>query len=521
MRAGGRRPSPQPSPAKSGRGGSCVIGLDIGTTSTLGALISPPGEIIAVAARSTTLSSPHPGWAEEDPEQWQRNACEILHELSVAAAQRSAALRGICVTGMVPALVLLDENGGVLRPSIQQSDGRAAAEVAELAAELDEAKFLRRTGNGVNQQLIATKLRWLERHEPQVFARIRTVFGSYDYINWRLTGRRGVERNWALEAGLVDLADHTIHDDLVALTHVARAAFPPLHDSHGVFGVVTAEAAADTGLPIGLPVFGGAADHIASALAAGLVDPGDVLLKFGGAGDIVVASDVARPDWRLFLDYHLVPGLYAPNGCMAASGSALNWLAGALRSETSDESPHAAFDRLAAEVPAGSDGVLCLPYFLGEKTPVQDPLARGAFVGLSLSHRPAHLWRALLEAVAFGFRHHVEVLEEIGYAPRRFLASDGGSRSLVWMQIVADVLQSPVTLIENAHGSAIGAAFVAMVAADLGVDWAEASRLARLGATIEPDPANASAYDRAYREYRELYRALRPLFQSRAGAAES
>ena len=210
-----------------------------------------------------------------------------------------------------------------------RANGRAAAEVAELATEVDAAKFLRRTGNGVNQQLIATKLRWLERHEPDVFARIHTVFGSYDYVNWRLTGRRGVERNWALEAGLVDLADHEIHDDLVALTHVARDAFPALHDSKSVFGAVTTEAAAATGLPEGLAVFGGAADHIASALAAGLVNPGDVLLKFGGAGDIVVASDVARPDWRLFLDYHLVPGLYAPNGCMAASGSALNWLADA------------------------------------------------------------------------------------------------------------------------------------------------------------------------------------------------
>ena len=499
--------------------GEAVIGLDIGTTSTLGALIAPPGDIIAVAVRSTTLSSPHPGWAEEDPEQWRCNAWEILRELSAAAAAQSRTLRGICVTGMVPALVLLDEDGAVIRPSIQQSDGRAAAEVGELRAEIDEAIFLRRTGNGVNQQLIATKLRWLERHEPGAFGRIRTVFGSYDYINWRLTGHRGVERNWALEAGLVDLADHRIHDDLVALTHVSRSAFPKLHDSQSVFGAVTAEVAAQTGLPEGLAVFGGAADHIASALAAGLVDPGDVLLKFGGAGDIVVASDVARPDWRLFLDYHLVPGLYAPNGCMAASGSALNWLAGALLLEGTDESRHAAFDRLAAKIPPGSDGVLCLPYFLGEKTPVQDPLARGAFVGLSLSHGPAHLWRALLEAVAFGFRHHVEVLDEIGYAPRRFLASDGGSRSRVWMQIVADVLQAPVTLIENAHGSAIGAAFVAMVASSL-VGWGDAGRLARLGVTIVPDPANAAAYDRAYREYRELYRALRPLFRSRPGAAD-
>jgi xylulokinase len=493
--------------------GDGVIGLDIGTTSTLGALIAPPGAILSVAERPTTLSSPHPGWAEEDPEQWWNNSSAILRELTAAA--KSQELRGLCVTGMVPALVLLDEAGRVIRPSIQQSDGRASAEVAELAAEVKEAAFLSRTGNGINQQLIATKLRWLERHEPQAFARIHTVFGSYDYINWRLTGQRGVERNWALEAGLIDLADHKIHDDLISLTHVAREAFPPVHEAHSLFGAVSGEAARETGLPEGLPVFGGAADHISSALTAGLVNPGDVLLKFGGAGDIIVASDVARPDWRLFLDYHLVPGLYAPNGCMAASGSALNWLAANLRPDSAGESRHAALDRLAGKIPAGSEGVLCLPYFLGEKTPIQDPLARGAFIGLSLSHGPAHLWRALLEAVAFGFRHHVEVLAELGYGPRNFFASDGGSRSRVWMQIVADVLQAPVTRIDNAHGSAIGAGFVAMVAAKLGVNWSDAGRLARRGETFSSNPANAAAYDRGYREYRALYEALRPILRAR------
>ncbi|MGO8831732.1 MAG: FGGY-family carbohydrate kinase [Roseiarcus sp.] len=496
--------------------GDCVIGLDIGTTSTVGVLVRLPATILATASRPTALASPHPAWAEEDPAEWWRNSCAVLRELVAALPGAPAALRGICVTGMVPALVLLDAAGNVLRPSIQQSDARAAAEVAELAAEVDEAAFLARTGNGVNQQLIAPKLRWLERHELDLFARIRTAFGSYDYINWRLTGVAGVEQNWALEAGLVDLAQDAISADLVALTHLPRDAFPEKRVPHDVLGVVTREAARETGLPEGLPVFGGAADHIASALAAGLVNPGDALLKFGGAGDIVVASDVARPDWRLFLDYHLVPGLYAPNGCMASSGSALNWLAANLRLDAPGESAHRALDRLAGAVPPGGDGVLCLPYFLGEKTPVQDPLARGAFIGLSLSHTPAHFWRALLEAIAFGFRHHVEVLEEIGYAPRRFLASDGGSRSRVWMQIVADVLQAPVRLIENAHGSAVGAAFVAAVASGGDVGWADAGRLARLGDAILPQPANAAVYDRGYREYRALYAALRPIFRLRA-----
>lgn len=368
----------------------------------------------------------------------------------------------------------------------------------------------------MNQQLLAAKTRWLERHEPAVFSQIATIFGSYDYINWRLTGVRGVERNWALEAGLVDLATDAVDDDLVALTHVARSAIPPLHASHQKIGAVTRGAAAATGLPEGLPVFGGAADHIASALAAGIVEPGDVLLKFGGAGDIIMAANAARPDPRLFLDYHLVPGLFAPNGCMAASGSALNWLAALMTSDAGDEKPHPRLDALAADVPAGSDGVLCLPYFLGEKTPIQDPLARGTFTGLSLGHGRGHLWRALLEAVAYGFRHHIEVFDELGYAPARFLASDGGSQSKVWMQILADVLQQPVQLLANPYGSCVGAAWVAAIGSGQDVGWSDIQGLSGRGACISPDPLHAAVYDRGYREFRDLYETLKPLFRRRA-----
>jgi xylulokinase len=269
-------------------------------------------------------------------------------------------------------------------------------------------------------------------------------------------------------------------------------------------------------LPVGLPVFGGAADHMASTLAAGIVAPGDVLLKFGGSGDVIIAADCVRPDARLYTDYHLIPGLYAPNGCMAAGGSALNWLASVLAPATADgETPHQVLDRLAAAVPPGSEGLLCLPYFLGEKTPLHDPLARGSFVGLSFNHGPGHLWRALLEAVAYAQKHHVEVLAELGYAPRRFFASDGGSRSREWMQMMADILQAPVRLLENHHGSCVGAAWVAAVASGSGAGWQDILRLVRYGDEIAPNPANAEVYARGYADFRALYVTLRPFFHRR------
>jgi xylulokinase len=380
---------------------------------------------------------------------------------------------------MLPAVVLLDSEGRLLRPSIQQSDGRCGEQIAALHAEQDETSFLARTGNGINQQLVAAKLRWLAQHEPQVFARIATVFGSYDYINWRLTGERAVEQNWALEAGFVSL-----------------------------------DAAAHTGLRAGTPVIGGAADLVASALAAGIVASGDVLIKFGGSVDIMTASDTIRPDARMFLDYHLIPGLYMPNGCMSTGGSALNWFVRHFAGGQADEARrrglnlHQWLDTLAQERPAGSDGVTVLPYFLGEKTPLHDPAARGVFEGLSFSHDVGHLWRALLEAYAYGVAHHVEVLNDMGHATRRFVVSDGGAASGVWMQIVANVLQQPLQRLAGHPGSSLGAAWTAAIGVGLESDWSGISRFVSAAERIEPDPALAETYRRGYAHYRTLYGVL-------------
>jgi xylulokinase len=310
-----------------------VLGLDIGTTSTIGIVIETEGAVRAMASRPVRLASPHPGWAEEDPAEWWANVCALVPELLARAGARPEEITTIGVGGMLPAIVLLDGAGQVLRPSIQQSDGRCGAEVAEMAAELDTAAFLARTGNGINQQLAAPRLRWIARHEPAVAARIATVLGSYDYINFRLTGERAVEQNWALEAGLTDLARHAIADDLVALTGLPRTAVPRRVGSTEILGPVTPEA----------------------------------------------ASATARPDARLFLDYHLIPGVYVPNGCMATGGSALNWFAATFAGgiETAGGSRHQALDRLAAAVPAGAEGLTVLPYFLGEKTPPRAVSSRG------------------------------------------------------------------------------------------------------------------------------------------------
>ncbi|PVB60147.1 FGGY-family carbohydrate kinase [Labrenzia sp. 011] len=486
------------------------LGLDIGTTSTIGLLIELPDRILAKVSRPVTLQSAHPGWAEEDPGQWWDNCCAIVPELLEKSGREASEIAGIGVAGMLPATILLDGQGRPLRPSIQQSDGRAGFEVEEMRREIDEDAFLAAAGNGVNQQLVGAKMRWLKRHEPDVIRNARTLLGSYDYINYRLTGVARVEQNWALEAGIVNVATNRVDPDQAALTGIDPALLPPLAPSSEVMGSVTAEAAAQTGLAAGTPVVGGAADMIASCLGAGVIANGDVLLKFGGAVDILTATDRAIPDKRLFLDYHLVPGLWMPNGCMSTGGSVLNWFVDTFATGIAplDGSRHAALDALAADRPAGAMGLTFLPYLLGEKTPIHDPSARGALNGMTLSHDLGHIWRAVLESYAYAIRHHVETFNEIGYETTRFFVSDGGANSDVWMGIVADVLGVSLQRLGGHPGSCLGAAWVAAVGCG-GADWSGIAALTERDALITPDPAHRQVYDSGYARFKDLYERLK------------
>ncbi len=493
-----------------------LLGLDIGTTSTIGVLADTAGKVLASAGRECELHSDHPAWAEQEPEQWWANACAVTREL--LAGYPASDVAGIGVTGMVPALVCLDDQGRVLRRSIQQNDARTGREIAELACDIAPAEFLARAGNGINQQLVAPRLRWLARHEPEVLRRTATIQGSYDFIAGRLSGARTVERNWALEAGFLDVTTGAPDPTLVALGGIDPAVVPPVRDGHTVIGQVTADASAATGLVEGTPVVAGCADHVASAFVAGVVAEGDLLIKFGGAGDVLLATGAARPDGRLFLDHHIVPGLWLVNGCMAASGSVLKWLARtfagveAQAAAAAGDSVYARLDRVAGALPPGAGGVVLLPYFLGEKTPIHDPDARGTIVGLGLHHGLGHVWRAALEAVVYGFRHHIDVFADSGYTLARVVASDGGAASQVWMQIAADVLQRPVQLVAGHPGSSLGAAFVAGMGVGAFDDWGAIGRFVRPGPVVEPDPETRAAYDEGYALYRATYERLKPLY---------
>jgi len=475
-----------------------MLGIDIGTTATKSVVFDVDTGIRGGGSRPTDLHSPHPGWAEEDPEQWWRNVVSLAAEASAEMP-----IDAVGVSGMVPCVILVDEQGNVLRHSIQQNDSRAVAEIVEFRGRFDGADIVGRTGSPITQQSVAPTLLWLQRNEPDLWARVRWVMGSYDYITYRLTGMPTIERNWALESGLYDLRTGDWAWDIVEAANLDPRRLPPVNDPSTVVGTVDARAAAETGLRAGTPVVAGAADHVASAFSAGAVEPGDLVVKLGGAGDILLATDRPVVDDRLYLDFHLVPGRYLPNGCMAASGSFIRWF----QRELAGSTPLEQLDVEAAASPPGASGIVALPYFLGEKTPINDPDARGAFVGLHLGHRRGDMFRAVLESVAYGFKHHLEVFTELGLEPGRIRLTDGGSKSRVWAQIIADVLERPVEPVRFTGGSAFGVAYAAAIGTGVVDGWEKIAGLLELAEPVQAHPDER--YVENYRIYRELYPALR------------
>lgn len=493
-----------------------AIGVDIGTTGVKAALIDVDGRLLGSATVEHDLHSPHTGWAEEDPAAWIEGAITALRQLVAHPEYDPTGIAAIGVSGMVPAMVLLDREGRPVRPSIQQNDARAVAEVEELKSRIDQDRLYQLTGGYTNQQHIAPRLLWVQRHEPDAWQRTRTILGSYDLVTAWLCDADpatcSLELNWAVESGLFDIRQRIWVPELLAAVELDPAYFPPVREPTDRVGAIGRAAAQATGLPSGTPVVAGSADHIASALAAALRDEGDTLIKFGGAGDILYCSGEPITHPSLFIDAHDIPGKYLLNGCMAASGSLVKWYVAEILGLSTAKSTLMELDREASAIEAGSDGVTILPYFLGEKTPIMDPRARGVIFGLDLSHTRAHLFRATLEAVIYGFRHHVDVLKSAGLEPTHFMATNGGVSSPLWRQIAADVLNQPITSFRDHPGSVLGVAFVAGMAEGLFDGWTEIDRFLTDRYVNSPNPEAAARYDKGYEIYRDLYRRLQSLF---------
>ena len=485
-----------------------LMGIDIGTTATKIVLIDLEGQIVASVEKPSRLLSPRPGWAEENADQWWDNVCAGVPECLWLAGITSKQVAAIGTSGMVPTIVLLDRDYKVLRNSIQQNDARAVEEIEYLRSMTDAADILHRTGSAITQQTIGTKILWLRRNEPHILDKAVHLMGSYEFIGHRLTGEYYLERNWALESGYFDLYKEDWDDEILQLSTINRNLLAGVLWPSEIVGHVTAQAATQTGLLEGTPVVAGSADHIASSFSSGLKNHGDLLVKLGGAGDIMISLDRILVDERLFLDYHDIPGKYIVSGCMASSGSLIKWF----RNEFAPGDSYAELDEAAEGIPAGSEGLILLPYFLGEKTPIQDPVARGTLVGLTLTHTRAHVYRAVLEGISYGFYHHIKVLAEHGLSPTYARCANGGAKSHLWKQITSDVLGIRLEQVADHPGSSLGAAFCAGMGINAFKSWDEIERYIKISTVTEPNLENHARYEQLFQIYLEVYQSLKDKF---------
>jgi xylulokinase len=476
--------------------GELLLGIDLGSSGVKAVLLDPDVGIVASATRPVELFSDHPGWSEADPAEWWLAVCHLVPELLSSTGSKNSDVVGVAVTGMVPAVLVLDREGQPLRRAILQNDARATMEIDEIKLALGDYDLLRLTGSVLSQQSVAPTARWLATHEPDVWAQAASLQGSYDWLARRLGGEAHVEENWALESGLYDMTFQPLEPVLVA----SGVAWPSLLDVRRpgtIIGEVSEDAATATGLHAGTRLVVGGADHVLSAYGAGLLHQGDCLIKLGGAGDILAVSDALFLDERLYLDKHPVPGKWLPNGCMATSGSLLRWEQTLFSGE--------ALEQLDAAAAASAPGaLLTLPYFLGEKTPLHDPDLRGVMVGMHLGTTRGDIHRSFLEAIAYGFKSHFDVFASGGLVLGDTRVTNGGSKSRLWREILADVLNRDLISLVDHPGASYGAAVVAGIGTGKIEDWSYVSGALDESETISPNPANVALYEERYYEFLQL-----------------
>lgn len=488
-----------------------VLGIDVSTTATKAVLIDESGAVVGVGASAYGFSVPRPLWSEQDPELWWDGAVAAIRSVIATTGVPADEVVAIGLTGQMHGAVLLDVAGDVLRPAILWNDQRTATECDAIRDALGPERLIAITGNDALTGFTAPKLVWVRDHEPDVWRRIAHVLLPKDYLRLRLTGDYALDKADGAGTLLFDLAARDWSTEVLDALRIERAWMPPTWEGPEITGVVTAIAAAATGLRAGTPVVAGGGDQSANAVGVGAVTVGTMALSLGTSGVVFATTDrpLFEPHGRVHAFCHAVPGRWHLMSVMLSAGGSLRWFRDAIV-------PGVEFGDLvdaAAEVPAGSGGLLFLPYLSGERSPHPDPLARGAFVGLTLTHDLRHLTRAVLEGVAFGLRDGLDLMIEAGTpVPDQIRASGGGTESPLWRQILADVLGAEIATVSTSEGAAYGAGVLAAV----GAGWypsVEAASAALVTATPVASPGpDTEAYRDAHAIYRELYPALAPTF---------
>jgi len=498
-----------------------LIGIDVGTTGTKTILIDKDGKLIASALEEYPLSTPKPKWAEQDPEDWWQATAKTIKSVITQSKVKPEDIKGLGLSGQMHGLVLIDKNHEVLRPAILWCDVRTTEQCQYITETVGRELLVKSTCNPALEGFTAPKLIWVRDNEPQVYDKAYKMMLPKDYVRFRLTGEIASELSDAAGTILFDVRNRKWSQEVLDKLGVSMDLMPPCYESIDVCGKITPKVAEMTGLKVGTPVVGGGADNACTAVGNGIVVTGRTSASIGTSGTMLTPTDTPEvdPSLRAHTFCHCVPNKWYVMGVMLQAGGAFRWFRDTLaekevwQAKKEDVDPYEILTKEASQADAGCEGLIFLPYLIGERTPHGDANAKGVFFGLTLRHKKEHLVRAVMEGVTYGMRDSLEIIKALGLETGQIRATGGGARSPFWRQMQADIYKSEVVTINIAEGPAFGAAILAGVGSNVYTSIEEATdRLVEITSTTQPIEANTKVYDEYYGIYRALYPALKPEF---------
>ncbi len=502
-----------------------LLGVDLGTSGTKTVLFDVNGQAIASETIEYPLHQPQNGWAEQAPEDWWDAARNTIRSVIEQSGVDAADIKGLGISGQMHGLVLLDADGNVLREAILWCDGRTQDECDEITNTIGRERLIQITANPALTGFTAGKILWVRKHEPELWAKVRHILLPKDYVRFKLTGEYASEMSDASGTNLLDVPNRCWSKEILDALNIDDNLMPRLTESSDVAGYITSEAAQVTGLVPGTPVAGGAGDNAAAAVGTGVVVEGKAFTTIGTSGVVFAHSDKVQidPQGRVHTFCAAVPGAYTVMSCTLAAGLSLKWYRDTFcqaeidAAKEMDTDPYILMNQQAEKSPIGANRLIFLPYLMGERSPLLDSNARGAFIGLSAIHTRKDLLRAVMEGVTYSQRQNLDVLRQMHVAPETMLACGGGAKSPFWRKMMADVFNMPVKTVKNTEGPALGAAILAGVAAGIYKDIPSAcAQVIRENEPLTPGAAEHNAYERVYSVYESLYPALKGAYSELA-----
>ena len=495
-----------------------LMGIDIGTSATKTVIFDETGSAVASALSEYPLSQPHPGWAEQDPEDWWSAVCKTVRDCIAKSGLTAGDIGGIGLSGQMHGLVMLDTDGKVLRPAILWCDQRTAQQCEDITRLVGRQRLIEITANPAMTGFTASKLLWVRENEPQVYEKCAKVLLPKDYIRYRLTGEFATEVSDASGMQLLDVPKRQWSDEVLRKLGVDRSLLAHVTESAEVSGQVSRSGAMQAGLSQGTPVAGGAGDQAAGAVGAGIVQSGIASVTIGTSGVVFAHTDriTIDPAGRIHTLCHAVPGMWHVMGVTQAAGLSLKWFrdefcaAEVQKAAQMGTDPYQLMDAEANRVEPGCGGLLYLPYLMGERSPHPDPDAKGVFFGLTARHSRSDMLRAVMEGVAYSLKDCMEVITQMGIPVEQIRAAGGGAKSVLWRQMIADMFGNPLVTVATSEGPALGAALLAGVGTGVFGSVAQACEaVIRCTEPLQPGRAAEKVYQDFYRVYARLYPALR------------